>query len=163
MTKLQTSLSKEETWVDGATEKLTALPTATSALELDVSKDLNKIFETIDILSPNHLSIDIFHIDKDLSFELINLYHYYYFLFYFQCKLLKLSYRMKRFIHSKYISKFIQVQTTHYYHHKKAMNLALSFVIHFFHLLIIIIRSQNRLPDFRVRFSCCVLIGFIFV
>lgn len=38
MTKLQTSLSKEETWVDGATEKLTALPTATSALELDVSK-----------------------------------------------------------------------------------------------------------------------------
>lgn len=37
MTKLQTSLSKEETWVDGATEKLTALPTATSALELDVS------------------------------------------------------------------------------------------------------------------------------
>lgn len=37
MTKLQTSLANEETWVDGATEKLTALPTATSALELDVS------------------------------------------------------------------------------------------------------------------------------
>lgn len=37
MTKLQTSLAHEETWVDGATEKLTALPTATSAFELDVS------------------------------------------------------------------------------------------------------------------------------
>lgn len=37
MTKLQTSLAAEETWVDGATEKLSALPTATSALELDVS------------------------------------------------------------------------------------------------------------------------------
>lgn len=37
MTKLQTSLANEETWVDGATEKLSALPTATSALELDVS------------------------------------------------------------------------------------------------------------------------------
>lgn len=37
MTKLQTSLATEETWVDGATEKLTALPTATSAFELDVS------------------------------------------------------------------------------------------------------------------------------
>ncbi|XP_031629797.1 dystonin isoform X13 [Contarinia nasturtii] len=35
MTKLQTSLAAEETWVDGATEKLSALPTATSALELD--------------------------------------------------------------------------------------------------------------------------------
>lgn len=37
MTKLQTSLVTEETWVDGAAEKLSALPTATSALELDVS------------------------------------------------------------------------------------------------------------------------------
>lgn len=37
MTKLQTSLANEETWVDGATEKLSAMPTATSALELDVS------------------------------------------------------------------------------------------------------------------------------
>lgn len=37
MTKLQTSLATEETWVDGATEKLSALPTATSAFELDVS------------------------------------------------------------------------------------------------------------------------------
>lgn len=37
MTKLQNSLAAEETWVDGTTEKLTALPTATSALELDVS------------------------------------------------------------------------------------------------------------------------------
>lgn len=37
MTKLQTSLVAEETWVDGAAEKLSALPTATSALELDVS------------------------------------------------------------------------------------------------------------------------------
>lgn len=37
MTKLQTSLPMEETWVDGATERLAALPTATSALELDVS------------------------------------------------------------------------------------------------------------------------------
>lgn len=37
LTKLQTSLPKEESWVDGTTEKLTALPTATSALELDVS------------------------------------------------------------------------------------------------------------------------------
>lgn len=37
MTKLQTSLVAEETWVDGATEKLSVLPTATSALELDVS------------------------------------------------------------------------------------------------------------------------------
>lgn len=38
MTKLQTSLVAEETWVDGAAEKLTAaLPAATSALELDVS------------------------------------------------------------------------------------------------------------------------------
>lgn len=37
MTKLQSSLAKEETWVDGTTEKLTALPTATSAYELDVS------------------------------------------------------------------------------------------------------------------------------
>lgn len=42
MTKLQTSLANEETWVDGATEKLTALPTATSALELDVSKQFEK-------------------------------------------------------------------------------------------------------------------------
>lgn len=40
MTKLQTSLANEESWIDGATEKLTALPTATSALELDVSTDL---------------------------------------------------------------------------------------------------------------------------
>lgn len=37
MTKLQTSLVAEESWVDGAAEKLSALPTATSALELDVS------------------------------------------------------------------------------------------------------------------------------
>lgn len=38
MTKLQTSLVAEETWVDGAAEKLSAaLPNATSALELDVS------------------------------------------------------------------------------------------------------------------------------
>lgn len=37
MTKLQTSLANEETWVDGATERLSALPTATSAFELDVS------------------------------------------------------------------------------------------------------------------------------
>lgn len=36
MTKLQSSLAAEETWVDGTTEKLSALPTATSALELDV-------------------------------------------------------------------------------------------------------------------------------
>lgn len=39
MTKLQTSLVTEETWVDGAAEKLSALPTATSAMELDVSID----------------------------------------------------------------------------------------------------------------------------
>lgn len=53
MTKLQTSLSKEETWVDGATEKLTALPTATSALELDVSKySLNKYISNDRYLSP---------------------------------------------------------------------------------------------------------------
>lgn len=38
MTQLQTSLVAEETWVDGATEKLSMLPTATSALELDVSQ-----------------------------------------------------------------------------------------------------------------------------
>lgn len=37
MTKLQTSLVAEETWVDGAAEKLASLPTATSAYELDVS------------------------------------------------------------------------------------------------------------------------------
>ncbi|XP_037048334.1 dystonin isoform X46 [Bradysia coprophila] len=35
MTKLQTSLVAEETWVDGAAEKLASLPTATSAYELD--------------------------------------------------------------------------------------------------------------------------------
>lgn len=74
MTKLQTSLSKEETWVDGATEKLTALPTATSALELDVSKDSNNIFQMID----NCHQITFISTDKDLSFELINLYHYYF-------------------------------------------------------------------------------------
>lgn len=38
MTKLQTSLVAEETWVDGATERISVLPTATSALELDVSQ-----------------------------------------------------------------------------------------------------------------------------
>ena len=37
MTKLQTSLVAEETWVDGAAEKLASLPTSTSAYELDVS------------------------------------------------------------------------------------------------------------------------------
>lgn len=41
MTKLQTSLVTEETWVDGATEKISVLPTATSALELDVSHSLH--------------------------------------------------------------------------------------------------------------------------
>lgn len=40
MTKLQTSLVAEETWVDGAAEKLASLPTATSAYELDVSISL---------------------------------------------------------------------------------------------------------------------------
>lgn len=40
MTKLQTSLVAEESWVDGAAEKLASLPTATSAYELDVSISL---------------------------------------------------------------------------------------------------------------------------
>lgn len=47
MTKLQTSLVAEETWVDGATEKLSVLPTATSALELDVSR--NHISHTLSL------------------------------------------------------------------------------------------------------------------
>lgn len=34
---LQSSIQIEESWVDGQTEKLSALPTATSAYELDVS------------------------------------------------------------------------------------------------------------------------------
>ncbi len=53
MTKLQTSLVAEETWVDGAAEKLASLPTATSAYELDVSiylfVHLNTIKTTIEI------------------------------------------------------------------------------------------------------------------
>lgn len=54
MTKLQTSLASEETWVDGATEKLTALPTATSALELDVSTIFGNAYEHQQhILAPN--------------------------------------------------------------------------------------------------------------
>lgn len=64
MTKLQTSLANEETWVDGATEKLTALPTATSALELDVSKQFEKnIFFSFSFI---FLCI-IFHTKSSLS------------------------------------------------------------------------------------------------
>lgn len=37
MKNLQTSIVVEETWVEKQTEKLQALPTATSARELDVS------------------------------------------------------------------------------------------------------------------------------
>lgn len=66
MTKLQTSLVAEETWVDGAAEKLASLPTATSAYELDVSisfvpkhnQDHIEIF----------LSLEIFIIQKHKHF-----------------------------------------------------------------------------------------------
>lgn len=34
---LQSSIQVEESWIDGQTEKLSELPTATSAYELDVS------------------------------------------------------------------------------------------------------------------------------
>lgn len=62
MTKLKTSLPIEETWVDGATEKLSALPTATSALELDVSIDYgNFIRLSIIIISSSHFLIS-FHL-----------------------------------------------------------------------------------------------------
>lgn len=37
MKNLQLPLQVEESWVDGTTEKLSAMPTATSAYELDVS------------------------------------------------------------------------------------------------------------------------------
>lgn len=86
LTKLQTSLAAEETWVDGATEKLSALPTATSALELDVSTEI--IHFSIHFHSPqftvhqnhppemSHWSSDInekslFHLNK------VSLYHYF--------------------------------------------------------------------------------------
>lgn len=69
MTKLQTSLSKEETWVDGATEKLQSLPTAKSALELDVSTNVvfvKIIFTQIEqIFTKSHspiISIFSFHL-----------------------------------------------------------------------------------------------------
>lgn len=51
MTKLQTSLVAEETWVDGAAEKLASLPTATSAYELDVS------ISFVPIHRQNHIEI----------------------------------------------------------------------------------------------------------
>lgn len=44
MKNLQTSLPVEETWVDGTTEILHAMPTATSAREIDVSKFNNFYF-----------------------------------------------------------------------------------------------------------------------
>lgn len=47
MTKLQSSLAKEETWVDGTTEKLSALPTATSAYELDVSTSCQRSYSIL--------------------------------------------------------------------------------------------------------------------
>lgn len=37
MKNLQSSVQVEESWVDGTTERLSAMPTATSAYELDVS------------------------------------------------------------------------------------------------------------------------------
>lgn len=38
MKNLQSSVQVEESWVDGTTERLSAMPTATSAYELDVSR-----------------------------------------------------------------------------------------------------------------------------
>lgn len=57
MTKLQSSLVTEETWVDGATEKLSAMPTATSALELDVSTESIK-HHTIVIIHTAQTRVD---------------------------------------------------------------------------------------------------------
>lgn len=37
MNTLRSSVQVEETWVDGKTERLLGMPTATSAFELDVS------------------------------------------------------------------------------------------------------------------------------
>lgn len=44
MKNLQTSIVVEETWVEKQTEKLQALPTATSARELDVSTLITRLF-----------------------------------------------------------------------------------------------------------------------
>jgi len=37
MKKVQAGIQVEESWIDGTTEKLSSMPTATSAYELDVS------------------------------------------------------------------------------------------------------------------------------
>lgn len=79
LTKLQTSLANEETWVDGATEKLSALPTATSALELDVSiESFNRhiSFTTVHQITQNFISS---HPPQNVSVHLYtkSLYHYF--------------------------------------------------------------------------------------
>lgn len=47
MKNLQSSVQVEESWVDGTTERLSAMPTATSAYELDVSICVKNIFLAI--------------------------------------------------------------------------------------------------------------------
>lgn len=47
MKNLQHSLQTEENWVDGTAEKLSALPTATSAHELDVSIFNSIVYQSI--------------------------------------------------------------------------------------------------------------------
>lgn len=76
MTQLQSSLVTEETWVDGATEKLSALPTATSAMELDVSiapqtqssiDDTQQNNAEIALRSPNNSNNNFFTIVTELQ------------------------------------------------------------------------------------------------
>lgn len=72
MTKLQTSLANEETWVDGATEKLSALPTATSALELDVSTVLSSsLFIQRTKITQIHYTFHIYTYKRSLSISLL--------------------------------------------------------------------------------------------
>lgn len=74
MTKLQTSLVAEETWVDGAAEKLSALPTATSALELDVSTALAYILFILKISYHHISSLPIINEEKSAKFYIFFIY-----------------------------------------------------------------------------------------
>lgn len=50
MKNLQSSVQVEESWVDGTTERLSAMPTATSAYELDVSRRRLVLFIDLSLL-----------------------------------------------------------------------------------------------------------------
>lgn len=73
MKNLQTSMQVEESWVDGTAEKLSAMPTATSALELDVSMlpSLFPLLTNIQYIPPN------MRVSKKLVINaMLNSYHY---------------------------------------------------------------------------------------